>query len=164
VTTESLAMKSRKIQEQAHSNCIVCGSTNDRCLGLDFIQLEDGSVQAFFDCEKVYAGYQNLMHGGVIALLLDGAMTNCMFAHGCLAVTAELNVRFRHPVLTGRKAIVRAWIDQSSPPLYVLKAELIQDEQVKATTTGKFMDQPNLATMETAIRGKRRQSHMKGNM
>jgi len=164
VTTKAFEIESREIQEQAHSVCIVCGHANDRSLGLKFTQLDDGSVQAIFNCDSIYAGYQNYMHGGVIALLLDGAMTNCMFAHGCLAVTAELKIRFRHPVITDKVARVRAWIDQSSPPLHLLKAELVQDNQVKATAAGKFMEQPDLATEETAVHGGQQQPRTKGSV
>jgi hypothetical protein len=28
----------------------------------------------------------------MVSTLLDAAMTNCLFAHGCIAVTAELTV------------------------------------------------------------------------
>jgi hypothetical protein len=55
-------------------------------------------------------------------------------------VTGELKVRFQHPVATRHVARVRAWIDYSAPPLHVLKAELIQNEQAKANATGKFME------------------------
>jgi len=131
---------------------------------LEFALLEEGSVETAFNCDKAFEGYANVLHGGVISSLLDGAMTSCMFAHGCSSVTAELNVRFRHLVVTGETATVRAWITRSAPPLYILKAEMLQDDQVKATATGKFMDQLNLAATETAARGRQQQSHTKGNV
>ena len=40
-------------------------------------------------------------------------------------------------MITDQAATVRAWIDQSSPPFYLLKAEVVQAEQVKATASGK---------------------------
>jgi acyl-coenzyme A thioesterase PaaI-like protein len=82
-----------------------------------------------------------MLHGGVIASLLNGAMTNCMFAYGIPAITAELNVRFRHPVAIGKTAVVRAWIERSSRSLHVLRAEVVQDEQVRAAARGKFLEQ-----------------------
>jgi uncharacterized protein (TIGR00369 family) len=101
----------------------------------------DGGVQATFDCRKAYEGYANVVHGGVVSALLDGAMTNCLFSHGHPGVTAELVVRFRHPVRTDTAATVRAWIERCAPPLHILKAELLQDQQLKATARGKFMEQ-----------------------
>ena len=138
----------RRVQADAHANCVVCGSANGRGLKLAFHSAEDGSVQATFDCAKAYEGYPDVLHGGVVSTLLDGAMTNCLFAHGHPGLTAELTVRFRHPVCTGTAATVRAWIERRCRPLYVLKAELVQDGQIKATAGGKFMEQAGLATGE----------------
>ncbi len=140
-----------KMQSLVHAKCVVCGSSNARGLGLDFMLLKDGVVEADFYCDKDYEGYDNVLHGGVVSALLDGAMTNCMFANGCAAVTAELKVRFRHPVKIGQVATVRAWIERTSPPLYVVKAEVLQNHEVKATATAKFMDQPSLAAVPESV-------------
>lgn len=142
MTTDLTESELAKVRAQAHSNCIVCSPFNKRGLGLQFTVSEDGSVEATFSCDKPFEGYSNLLHGGVISCLLDGAMTNYMFAHGYLAVTAELNVRFQHPVFTGEPATVRAWIDRSSSRLYVLKAQVVQNQRVKATAVGKFVKYP----------------------
>lgn len=137
-----------ELRAQAHSNCVVCGTSNDRGLHLEFRTSEDGSVQAQFGCDTIFEGYASMLHGGVVSLLLDGAMTNCLFAHGHPGVTAELTVRFRHPVRTGGAVTVRAWIERCSPPLHVLRAELVQNGQIKATACGKFMDQARIAGCE----------------
>ena len=143
--TESTSDTFRAIQTKAHGTCVVCGVANGRGLQLEFHASEDGVVQASFDCQRAYEGYANILHGGVISALLDGAMTNCLFAHGHPGVTAELTVRFRHPVYTGASVNVRAWIERCTPPLHVLRAELVQDDQVKATAQGKFMDRAWIA-------------------
>lgn len=124
----------------AHPNCFVCGPGHRGGLHLQFALLDDGSVQARFGCGKSFEGYPGLLHGGVISALLDGAMTNCLFAHGQQGITGELKVRFRHPVVTDQPAVVRAWIDRPFPPFCVLEAELVQDERVKAKATGKFVE------------------------
>ncbi|MBU0639223.1 MAG: PaaI family thioesterase [Planctomycetes bacterium] len=139
-----------EIQTSTHPNCVVCGRDNHQGLQLEFRAAADGSVRATFDCRPAYEGYADVLHGGVIAALLDGAMTNCLFAHGRPGVTAELTVRFRHPVRTGRAAAVRASIERCCPPLHVLKADLTQDGQVKATACGKFMDQVQIAAHRLA--------------
>jgi len=127
------------IRRREHRNCVVCSAANPRGLGVDFVGLEDGGVEAVFGCGKEFEGYNGLLHGGVISALLDGAMTNCMFAHGHAALTAELNVRFHRPVLIGAPVTVRAWIKKDLYPLFVVEAEVVQDKQVKATAAGKFM-------------------------
>ncbi len=141
MTTDSTLVTLPDIRKQAHPNCIVCGPENRSGLNLDFDLLDNGMVQTSFRCEAFYQGFPGMLHGGVISALLDGAMTNCLFAHGRTGFTGELRVRFRYPVATGQDSLVRAWIEKSSPPFHVLKAELIQDQQIKARATGKFMEQ-----------------------
>jgi acyl-coenzyme A thioesterase PaaI-like protein len=69
-------------------------------------------------------------------------MTNCLFAHGIVAVTAEMNIRFRHPIKLGMPIVLRAKITREQSPLYVVDASLIQENQLRAKSTGKFMEQP----------------------
>lgn len=135
------AMTSARHRE--HGNCVVCSRANGTGLGIDFTVVEDGAVEASFACDKAFEGFYNVIHGGVISSLIDGAMTNCVFAQGYVAVTAELKVRFQHPVNTGAPATVRAWVDKSYRPLHLLKAEVVQDHVIKVTAEGKFMERPD---------------------
>lgn len=128
-----------RISAREHTDCVVCNSSNRQGLRLEFQLCEDGSVCADFSCPSTFQGYNNFLHGGVTSSLLDGAMTNCLFAHGITAFTAELNVRFELPVDIGEICSVRAWIVRHHPLLNVLQAEIVQDGQVKATAVGKFM-------------------------
>ena len=132
------------IRTKVHTNCVVCSPSNARGLKLEFHLLVDGSVSAYFNCGRQYESYAGILHGGVLSMILDDAMTNCLFAHECVATTGDLRVRFRYPVATDQRATVRAWITRSSPPIYELKAEIVQNDQVKTIATGKFMEQPQL--------------------
>jgi uncharacterized protein (TIGR00369 family) len=119
----------------AHPGCFVCAGSNARGLRLTYFRTEGGGVEAHMDCERSLEGYKGRLHGGVIAAALDGAMTHCLFALGRTAVTAELNVRFKHPVASGRPATVRARLARDLGPLYLLEAELVQDGVVKAAAS-----------------------------
>jgi acyl-coenzyme A thioesterase PaaI-like protein len=125
----------------AHAGCVVCGGANARGLRLRYSRGEGDGVQAELDCDNSLEGYGGRLHGGVIAAALDGAMTHCLFALGRTAVTAELKVRFQHPVATGRPATVRARLERDLAPLYLLQAELVQDGVVKAAAAAKFMEE-----------------------
>ena len=127
----------RKLREEQHSHCIVCG----RSTGLEFC-CRDGKVEAEFVCRRFLEGYAGMLHGGVVCAVLDGAMTNCLFAAGRSAVTGDLRVRFRKPVLAQGTAIVQAWIEESSPPLYKLAAHVRQEGEIKATAQARFMELP----------------------
>jgi len=138
-------------RKAAHPNCIVCDSENNAGLNLDFVLSDNGGVHAHFYCDPIYEGYPGMLHGGVISSLLDGAMTNCLFAHERIGLTGELTVRFRYPVATVKGALVRAWIEKFSSPFYQLKAELIQDQQVKAKATGKFVERTHFNSLNNPV-------------
>lgn len=128
-----------RAQEAEHPRCSVCGRSVDGGLGLQFSVLGDASVEARFGCDARYEGYTGLLHGGITSALLDGAMTNCLFAHGIVALTAEMTVRFKHPVVLNVPVVVRAHLIRTQRPLYVVEAQIVQDGLVKALAIGKFM-------------------------
>ena len=129
-------------RHDVHPRCMVCGRPGPAGLGLEFRVQADGSVIATFDCQEGFEGYGGMLHGGVISAIADGAMTNCLFAHGITAVTAELNVRFRHPTELGTPLRVTARITRRADPLFLVEAELTQAGQLKARATGKFVETP----------------------
>jgi len=140
VTTESAQQFLDRTRHRVHPRCVVCSEESPCALGLHFRMLDDGSVETTFDCPNRLQGYLDCLHGGVISSLLDGAMTNCLFAHGIVAVTADLKVRFRHPVRTDASSRITARITRFSSPLHVGEAELEQEGRVKARAVGKFME------------------------
>lgn len=139
-STEPSQARLKTVRTQAHPYCVVCSQSNPLGLGLEFTVHDDGSVSASLNGHFALEGFQGCLHGGMIASLLDGAMTNCLFAHGHVAMTAELKVRYRKPVFTGQEMLIRAWITRSQPPLHLLEADLKQEGCIKATASAKFME------------------------
>jgi acyl-coenzyme A thioesterase PaaI-like protein len=142
-TASSVALSPALLQAaraRLHPRCIVCGQANPLGLGQEFTLGPDGSVATIFRGGAIFEGYAGLLHGGLTAALLDGAMTQCLFARGIQALTAELRVRYRHPISTQSGAGVRGWLTESRGRLHLLGAELTQDGQVMATAVGKFME------------------------
>ena len=127
------------MREQHHRTCPVCGDLNPNGLRAAFEVCADGVVEAQVVCGEDREGYPGHVHGGIIASLLDGAMTNCLFSHGIRAVTGELVVRMIHPLQAGTVVVARAWLERRLPPLYLMKAELRQGGRVAARGGAKFM-------------------------
>ena len=120
--------------------CLVCSQHNPSGLKLKFKVQPDGSVVSVFDCLPALQSYPDVLHGGVISAILDSAMVNALFAVGIVAVTATLEVRFIAPTATGRFAMVRAWTESAAAhPLYLQRAELIQDGKVMVEAKAKFL-------------------------
>jgi acyl-coenzyme A thioesterase PaaI-like protein len=129
----------KSTQAEAHPFCFVCSGSNPMGLALRYTPQPDGSVSASFLGHSALEGYPGLLHGGVIAALLDGAMTNCLFARGIRGLTVELGVRYHAGVVGAEELLLRAWLEDDSHGLFQLRAELKQGGEVKASATGKFM-------------------------
>jgi acyl-coenzyme A thioesterase PaaI-like protein len=154
VTTKTAEMKKNKLtstRNRLHPNCVICSRSNARGLQLDFSLCENGGIAADFEIDETLEGYPGVPHGGVISSVFDGAMGHCLFAQGCTPVTAQLSIRFRHPIAMHKSATVSARIVKSSNSFYVLEAEIVQNGQIKATAEGKFVDNPNLMNEKDAI-------------
>lgn len=122
-----------------HAGCFLCGKDNPYGLRLDFHLRDDGAVEAKFSGAGKLQGYEGILHGGIISSLLDSAMANCLFAHGIVALTAEIRVRFRHPVKAESPLVVSAKICGSIGALYTLDARILQYGKDAARGYGKFI-------------------------
>jgi acyl-coenzyme A thioesterase PaaI-like protein len=139
VARDSAQTHFRSTQAEAHPFCFVCSGSNPMGLALRYAPQPDGSVSASFHGHSALEGYPGLLHGGVIAALLDGAMTNCLFARGIRGLTVELRVRYHAASVGAEESLLRAWLKDDSHGLFQLRAELRQGGTVKASATGKFM-------------------------
>lgn len=129
---------------RGHEHCVLCGDFHPRSWRLSFTPSEDGGVWTKFVAGAELQGYDNLLHGGVIASLLDAAMTHCLFYHSIQAVTGDLRVRFLQPTACNVSLELRAWLLFSCPPLYHLRAEMRCGGQLTAKAEGKFMRREQL--------------------
>jgi uncharacterized protein (TIGR00369 family) len=55
----------------------------------------DGEAKAVFIPHERFAGWITILHGGIVATLLDEAMAHAAIAAGIRAVTGKLEIRFR---------------------------------------------------------------------
>lgn len=124
--------------QNGHERCLICGTKNPWSLRLSF-DFDGIHSYAAFKPHPGLQGYMGIVHGGIISAVLDSAMTNCLFYHNIKAVTGELKVKFIHPVPCSQTAGLRAWIQTSRSPLYIMKSELTLDKRIMAWAEAKFM-------------------------
>lgn len=125
--------------ETAHSTCFACGDRSPRGLRLVFRSIGKSWVSSECIVGDEYQGYPGFVQGGIVATLLDSAMTNCLFADGIEAMTVRLNVRYREPVLVNRGMTVAACMVRRRGRFYELKASIVQNGRQKATAEGRFI-------------------------
>lgn len=89
------------------NRCFVCGQENPIGLKLRFAQ-QGAGVRAEFMPLVLHAGFDGLVHGGILAALIDDAMANIWFVRGQEAVTAKIEVRFRREARPGEPLVVTA--------------------------------------------------------
>jgi acyl-coenzyme A thioesterase PaaI-like protein len=140
LTVENMRRNLSAARVQWHSRCVACGNRNGQGLRLEFSVREAGYVEASFGCDAAFEGFPGFLHGGIIATLLDAAMTNCLFAHGFIGLTGELKVRYYHPVSIGKVARAYAWLERSVHRLHGIRSELEQDGVIKAAASSRFLE------------------------
>jgi len=118
------------------SRCFVCGPDNPIGLKLRFAREGEG-VRAEFTPSDLHVGYEGLVHGGILAALIDDALANIWFARGQEAVTAKIEVRFRREVRPGERLVVSAHPTGSKGGMATAKAAVARpDGEVVAEGTG----------------------------
>lgn len=133
-----------------HAGCLLCGDKNPWSLGLTFEPDGAGGVRTTVESNEQLQGYDGMLHGGVAAALLDAAMTHCLFHRDVRAVTADLRVRYPHPVPLGRRFGLRAWVSDACAPLYRLKAELMDGSRVLVWAQATFCEVSAEETMKVS--------------
>lgn len=121
-----------------HSNCIICKSSNPDSLGMTYTIIDDWLASSLITTEHMQ-GYDGIIHGGIIAAMLDAVMVNYLLYHKIQALTAELNIRYKEVLPTNQQIQVRATLLSRKKMLYVLKSELICNQRLIAAATGKFI-------------------------
>jgi len=121
--------------------CFACGPKNPIGLKLDFIF--DGktkTITAEFTPRKEHQGYFNIIHGGIIATLLDEAMVKLAIAMDMPAVTAQMDVRLRKALNVGEKITVSAEIlKETRKTLDAYAKAVTSDGILAADATGKLV-------------------------
>lgn len=124
---------------ESHQDCCVCGKQHPNGLGLTFHRDGQGGVVGSWTCDAKWQGYCGQAHGGVIAMVLDGAMTHVLMAQSITAVTGRMDVRYRLPLRIEQPVTIRGQIESQSPPLFHTQATIEQDGRIVAVAKAKFM-------------------------
>lgn len=120
--------------------CFVCGEENLAGLRLRFF-VEDGLVKALFRPKPHHCGYANVVHGGIVAALLDETMgwaANRALAR--MTLTGELVVRYLTPAPGDRESLVWAEITRTGKRLAHARSALQgHDGKVYARAEARFL-------------------------
>lgn len=113
-------MNKREITAHWPGSCFAC--SNPAGLRLRFWHTENGAASSC-TVPATYCGFDGLVHGGIIATMLDEVSCWALFARlGKLGVTREMTTRFLKPVRTGTELLLAADISSHDQRTALVRA------------------------------------------
>jgi uncharacterized protein (TIGR00369 family) len=120
--------------------CYGCGADNPS--GLQLRPYHDGDwIAADYEAKPHHRGFSRVVHGGVIAALLDEIVTcAASIAMNDLAVTVKIEVEFLTPMMLGKKYVIRAHHVGPEGKTHLAEGEIIDEAgKVIARARGRFI-------------------------
>lgn len=118
--------------------CFACGKENPIGLRLQFA-IEGERYIARHTVLPEYQSYSGIVHGGIVSTMLDEAMGGYLYAKGCKAVTARLNIRYREATPVGKPLKIVGWITAQRGKFIDMAATVsLADGTVTAEGTAKM--------------------------
>jgi len=122
--------------------CFACGPDNATGLRMTF-EYGDGTATSRVMPSREFGGWSNIMHGGIVATLLDEAMAHAAIAAGERAVTARIEVRFRKAVPTDAPLVVEGKVHGRRGRVMEIESTLCgEDGTLYAEGKARFLVEP----------------------
>jgi uncharacterized protein (TIGR00369 family) len=124
----------------AQNHCFGCGQANPAGLKLEFLKAADNVVVSNATVSDNYEGPPGYLHGGIIATLLDEAMSKANRAQGVTAMTRQMQVEYLRPVPSGSPIRIEGSVTRSEGRKHWTEACIQNaDGVVLAHATGLFI-------------------------
>lgn len=107
VSGVSIMSEETPLRVKDEAGCFVCGTENPIGLKAAFtVDPERHTSHARLLLGEHLQGWQDVIHGGILATLLDEACVYACRTEAQQCVTADIQVRYRHPVPVGSRVDV----------------------------------------------------------
>jgi len=124
--------------------CFVCGMENLIGLKLAFYEDKGGRVIAHFTPREEYQGYPGVLHGGIIAALLDEAAGRVASRLDLWTTTAKLEIRYRKPLPIGKPlTVIGEMVRLRSRALEAHGEIRLEDGTVAVEASGLYIKLPD---------------------
>jgi uncharacterized protein (TIGR00369 family) len=120
--------------------CFVCGEKNPHGLKLRLrTDAERGESCAEITFAERFQGWTGVVHGGLVATVLDEAMIYAAGAKGLKTVTGEMTVRYIKPASTGVPYALRGRFLEDKGRIVLAESELLDADGTQvARASGKL--------------------------
>jgi uncharacterized protein (TIGR00369 family) len=131
----------RPMDHTAQNRCFGCGEANPVGLHLEFFLAEDNSVVCFATIPDTYEGPRGYLHGGIIATLLDEAMSKSLRARGVVAMTRHMEVDYLRPVPSGAPLRLEGHLSHNEGRKHWAQARIVDEKGHElAKSKGLFVE------------------------
>jgi acyl-coenzyme A thioesterase PaaI-like protein len=127
-----------------YQHCFVCGARNVSGLRLKF-RREGEQVVADFLPDASFEGFPGVVHGGILASLLDETLSRTALLYQQWVMTGRLEIRFRRPALVGQLLRVVASAEQRRARMVLARGKIFlanEPSVVVAEGQGTFLPYP----------------------
>ncbi len=130
---------------KASNRCFGCGEANSTGLHLEFQRADDGTVVCLATVGDSFEGPPGYLHGGIIATLLDEAMSKSVRLLGRTAMTRQMEVDYLRPAPSGSAIRIEGVVVRSEGRKHWTEAKLLNaDGAVLAHSKGLFIEVPKI--------------------
>jgi acyl-coenzyme A thioesterase PaaI-like protein len=122
--------------------CFACGSQNPRGLNMQVHYREEiRGAESLLALPREYQGWQEVIHGGILATLLDEIMMHAVWHFAGPGVTLGLEVQYRQPLAPGELVLVRGKLTETKGRRLKAQGEIIrqEDSRLIANSQGRFL-------------------------
>ncbi len=139
--------------------CFGCGKDNTEGMRLKFHHdQESDKFIAHFRLGRRFTGPPKHAHGGIIAAILDEAMSKPSKPLGIMAPTIELTVNYLRPVPLGQELTAIGWEVKKEGRERLRSAEIRNENgEVLSKGTGKFLEMHAEGMVKKFLDGARKQ-------
>jgi acyl-coenzyme A thioesterase PaaI-like protein len=127
-------------QPNSHG-CFICGLANP--IGLHMVFHEDHDrqlVRAELTVPEAYRSYPGVVHGGIVATILDETSGRALIVHtgdvNAFFATAKMEMRYRHATPTGTPLVAWGWVERMGESRAWVRGELHLREGTEGAQPG----------------------------
>jgi uncharacterized protein (TIGR00369 family) len=128
----------KEVAVERYDNCFVCGENNPIGMKLSFLTTSDGKSRAEFNLSKDFEGYNDVIHGGIVASLLDEAMAKAIMAMGLKAMTVNLNINYKMALSPQQEYSVEGVVTRQRKKIIEAAAKIFRGDLLFAEGKAKF--------------------------
>jgi acyl-coenzyme A thioesterase PaaI-like protein len=135
------------------AGCFVCGLRNP--IGLKIVFEEDherGEVHARLSVPETYRSYPGVVHGGIVATILDETSGRALMLHAndenLFFATARIEIRYRQATPTETPLLAVGWMERAGESRAMVKGELRLEDGTVLASCESLIVRPQPAFLE----------------